>query len=155
MGSKRLSDVVTEIVDCVHAGEVINARQAAVEKWDDIDDDGQYLAGIEGLVARVNSKARSLSAVSAQKRSEAQQELPFRLPAVVAMDTDESVLMPTRGLSRNQFVRAIEIREKQIKDDQARLSEWKTALKAADRFWRRHPHWTFGECLDAIMGVEA
>ena len=155
MGSKRLSDVVTEIVDCVHAGEVINARIAAVAKWEDIDEDGQYLAGIEGLVARVNTKARALSAVATARRSEAQQELPFRLPSVVAMDTEESVLMPTRGLSRNQFIRAIEIREKQIKDDQARLSEWKTALKAADRFWRTNPDWSFGDCLDAIMGVSA
>lgn len=64
---------------------------------------------------------------------------------------EESALMPTRGLSRNQFIRAIEIREKQIKDDQARLSEWKSALKMADRFWKRNPEWTFGQCLDAIM----
>jgi hypothetical protein len=152
MGSKRLSDVVTEIVDGALAGEIVNARQAAVDRWDDIDTDGQYLAGIEGVVARVSSKARSLRVSAAVRHSKAQQELPFRLPAVVAMDTEESVLLPTRGLTRGQFIRAIEIREKQIKDDQSRLREWKRALKAADLFWSKNPDWSFGECLDAIMG---
>ena len=51
MGSKRLNDVVAEIVDAVIRGNVIDKRQAAVESWDQIDADGQYLAGTECATA--------------------------------------------------------------------------------------------------------
>lgn len=153
MGTKRLSDAVNEIVEQAISGEVVNTRQAVVGAWDDVDEDGQYLAGIEGMCARVHGKTRSLLVATASRRSEAQQELPFSLPAVVAMDTDGHELRPTRGLTRSQFLRAIDIRKKQIKDDQARLREWERAMKAADRFWSKNPEWSFGDCLDAIMGV--
>lgn len=155
MGSKRLNDAVADIVDRALAGEIVNTRQAAVEAWDDIDADGQYLAGIDGFCSRIAKKTRSLSVSTAVRRSEAQQELPFSLPAVVAMDTEGHVLLSTRGLSRREFLRAIEIREKQIKDDQSRLREWKRALTAADLFWTKRPDWSFGECLDAIMNEAA
>lgn len=155
MGSKRLSDVVSEIVDRALAGEVVNTRQAAVDAWDDIDDDGQYLAGIDGLCSRISNKTRSLTVAAAARRSESQQELPFSLPAVIAMDTEDRVLLPTRGLTRGQFLRAIQIREEQIRNDQNSLREWKRALKTADLFWAKYPDWSFGDCLDAIMGNEA
>ena len=60
MGQMRLNDVVAEIVGAVIAGRAINKRQAAVNRWDDIDADGQYLAGIDGVVARIDQRARSL-----------------------------------------------------------------------------------------------
>ncbi len=50
MGTKRLNDVVAEIVGDVIAGRAINKRKAAIDNWTDIDADGQYLAGIDGVV---------------------------------------------------------------------------------------------------------
>ena len=151
MGQMRLSDVVAEIVGDVIAGRAINKRQAAVDRWDDIDADGQYLAGIDGVVTRIDSRARALRVKAEKSAGEAQPELPFALPAAVAMDLEGATLVATRTLSRAEFERAIDIRRQQIANDSAALREWRNALRQADRFWARHPDWSFGQCLDAIL----
>lgn len=153
MGTMRLNDVVAEIVGHVLAGRTINKRQAAVDRWDDIDAEGRYLAGIDGVVARIESRARALKVRTGKTVYAAQPDLPFELPAAVAMDLEGQTLRATRGLSRAEFVRAIEIRRQQIAQDSAALREWRQALRQADRIWARHPDWSFGQCLDAIMGA--
>ena len=151
MGHMRLNDVVAEIVGEVIAGRAINKRQAAVNRWDDIDTDGQYLAGIDGVVSRIDTRARRLKLKAEQSSSPEQAELPFQLPAAVAMDIDGTTLVATRQLSREGFERAIAIRRMQIANDQHALREWRNALRQADQFWAAHPDWSFGECLDAIL----
>jgi len=153
MGQMRLNDVVAEIITDVISGKAINKRQAAVDRWDDIDGDGKYLAGIDGVVTRIDGRARSLRLKATQKASPAQAELPFQLPAAVAMDLDGATLVATRRLSRAEFARAIEIRRQQIAHDNAALREWRQALRQADRFWADHPDWSFGQCLDAILAA--
>jgi hypothetical protein len=150
MSRKRLSDVVNSIFERALCGERIDARAEAVASWNDIDEDGQYMAGIEGVTDRIKNKTRSIRASTSARISESQPELPFNLPAVVAMDLDGHELCATRSLSREQFVRAIEIREQQIAADAAALREWRKALTAAERIWSLHPDWNFGRCLDAI-----
>jgi hypothetical protein len=153
MGQMRLNDVVGEIIGEVISGETINKRQAAVDRWDDIDVDGQYLAGIDGVVTRIDGRARALRLKAVQKAGSAQAELPFQLPAAVAMDIEGTTLVATRRLSRAEFERAIEIRRRQIAHDSAALREWRQALRQADRFWADHPGWSFGQCLDAILAT--
>lgn len=68
MGHMRLNDVVAEIVGDVIAGHATNKRQAAVNRWGDIDADGQYLAGIDGVVTRIDTRARRLK-LKAEKSS--------------------------------------------------------------------------------------
>ena len=151
MGHMRLNDVVGEIVGEVIAGRAINKRQAAVNRWDDIDADGQYLAGIDGVVARIDTRARRLKLKAEQSSAQEQAALPFQLPAAVAMDIDGTTLVATRQLSRAEFERAIAIRRMQIANDQHALREWRNALRQADQFWAENPDWSFGECLDAIL----
>ena len=151
MGHMRLNDVVAEIIGDVMAGHAVNKRQAAVKRWDDIDADGQYLAGIDGVVTRIDQRARSLKLKAEKSAAPAQAALPFHLPAAVAMDIDGTSLVATRQLSRAGFERAIEIRQLQIANDQRALREWRTALRQADQFWAANPDWTFGKCLDAIF----
>lgn len=151
MGQMRLNDVVAEIIGDVMAGHAVNKRQAAVKRWDDIDADGQYLAGIDGVVTRIDQRARSLKLKAEKSAATEQAVLPFQLPAAVAMDIDGTTLVATRKLSRTEFERAIEIRRLQIANDQHALREWRTALRQADKFWADHPDWSFGKCLDAIM----
>jgi hypothetical protein len=151
MGHMRLNDVVGEIVGEVIAGRAINKRQAAVNRWDDIDADGQYLAGIDGVVARIDTRARRLKLKAEQAATPAQGELPFSLPVAVAMDLDGTTLVSTRHLTRTEFARAIEIRHLQIANDSAALREWREALRQANQFWEAHPDWNFGDCLDAIL----
>lgn len=151
MGHMRLNDVVAEIIGDVMAGHAVNKRQAAVKRWDDIDADGQYLAGIDGVVTRIDQRARSLKLKAEKSAAPAQAALPFHLPAAVAMDIDGTSLVATRQLSRAGFERAIEIRQLQIANDQRALREWRTALRQADQFWAANPDWTFGQCLDAIL----
>lgn len=151
MGHMRLNDVVGEIVGEVIAGRAINKRQAAVNRWDDIDADGQYLAGIDGVVARIDTRARRLKLKAEQSSAPEQASLPFQLPAAVAMDIDGTTLVATRQLSRAEFERAIAIRRVQIANDQHALREWRNALRQADQFWEENPEWSFGDCLDAIL----
>jgi len=151
MGHMRLNDVVAEIIGAVIAGRAINKRQAAVNRWDDIDADGQYLAGIDGVVARIDTRARRLKLRAEQATTPAQAELPFSLPAAVAMDLDGTTLVSTRQLTRAEFARAIEIRHLQIANDSAALREWREALRQANQFWAANPDWSFGDCLDAIL----
>ena len=151
MGHMRLNDVVGEIVGEVIAGRAINKRQAAVNRWDDIDTDGQYLAGIDGVVARIDTRARRLKLKAEQSSAPEQASLPFQLPAAVAMDIDGTTLVATRQLSRAEFERAIAIRRMQIANDQHALREWRNALRQADQFWEENPEWSFGDCLDAIL----
>ena len=151
MGHMRLNDVVAEIVGVVVAGQAVNKRQAAVNRWDDIDADGQYLAGIDGVVTRIDTRARRLKLKAAQAATPDQAELPFSLPAAVAMDLDGTTLVSTRQLTRTEFARAIEIRLLQIANDSAALREWREALRQADQFWADNPTWRFGDCLDAIL----
>ena len=151
MGHMRLNDVVADIVGEVIAGRAINKRQAAVNRWDDIDADGQYLAGIDGVVARIDTRARRLKLKAEQAAVPSQAELPFSLPVAVAVDLDGTTLVSTRQLSRAEFIRAIEIRHLQIANDSSALREWREALRQASQFWAAHPDWNFGDCLDAIL----
>ena len=151
MGHMRLNDVVAEIVGEVIAGCAINKRQAAVNRWDDIDADGQYLAGIDGVVTRIDTRARRLKLRAEQAAAPEQTELPFSLPAAVAMDLEGTTLVSTRQLTRAEFARAIEIRHQQIANDSAALREWREALRQADQFWAENPTWRFGDCLEAIL----
>ena len=151
MGHVRLNDVVADIVGEVIAGRAINKRQAAVDRWDDIDADGQYLAGIDGVVARIDTRARRLKLRAERSTTSAQAELPFSLPVAVAMDLEGTTLVSTRQLTRAEFARAIEIRQLQIAHDSAALREWREALRQASQFWEENPNWSFGECLDAIL----
>ena len=154
MGHMRLNDVVAEIIGDVMAGHAVNKRQAAVKRWDDIDTDGQYLAGIDGVVTRIDQRARSLKLKAEKSTAPDQAALPFHLPAAVAMDLEGTSLVATRQLSRAGFERAIEIRQLQIANDQRALREWRNALRQADRFWANNPNWSFGDCLDAILAQE-
>ena len=153
MGDMRLNDVVAEIVGDVIAGSAINKRQAAVDRWDDIDADGQYLAGIDGVVGRIDRRARALLVRTERGAGSAQAMLPFQLPAAVAMDLEGTTLVATRSLTRVELVRAIEIRRRQIEHDRHAMREWQQALAQADRFWTRYPDWSFGQCLDAILAA--
>lgn len=155
MRPMRLNDVVAEILGDVMSGRPVNKRQAAVDRWDDIDADGQYLAGIDGVVARIDGRARALRVKAEKSAGDAQPDLPFQLPAAVAMDIGGTTLVATRALSRIQFERAIEIRRQQIAHDNHALREWRNALRQADRFWAAHPGWSFGQCLDAILAAGA
>ena len=155
MGDRRLNDVVFDVIEAVRQGAVLNKRQAAVDRWDEIDAEGQYLAGIEGFIARIDAKARQTRVQTAHRAGDDQPPLPFALPAAVSMDLEGQTLRATRGLSRAEFVRAIEIRRQQIAQDSAALREWRMALQQADSFWARHPDWSFGQCLDAIMRTRA
>lgn len=155
MGQMRLNDVVAEILGDVMCGRPVNKRQAAVARWDDIDADGQYIAGIDGVVARIDGRARAMRVKAEKSTGAAQAELPFQLPAAVAMDLECTTLVATRALSRAEFERAIEIRRQQIAHDSAALREWRNALRQADRFWADHPDWSFGQCLDAILAAGA
>lgn len=148
---KRLSDVVSGIVELARTGRSIDARTEAVRCWDDIDADGQYMAGIEGVTARIVTKAKSIRLSLAKRAAEKQSALPFDLPEIVPIDIEGRKLRPTRDLSEEEFERAVFVREKQIEHDQDSLREWKRAGKAAKPFWIKHPDWTFGHCLNAIM----
>ena len=109
MGHMRLNDVVGEIVGEVIAGRAINKRQAAVNRWDDIDADGQYLAGIDGVVTRIDhacpqSEAQGGAIRGARSRRHCPSSCQLPWPWI----SRARHLVATRQLSRAGFERAIE-----------------------------------------------
>lgn len=69
------------------------------------------------------------------KSASSQIELPFKLSGAVAVDVDARKIKLTEALSQMEFKRVMEIRRKQIKDDQAQLKEWENAESLADPYW--------------------
>jgi hypothetical protein len=62
-----------------------------------------------------------------------------------AVDTDGRVLKQTKMLSRLEFERVIDIREKQVADDVAHLGVLLQARRKVRRLWDANPALTFGE----------
>lgn len=62
-----------------------------------------------------------------------------------AVDTDGRVLKLTSLLSRLEFERVIDIREKQIADDMAHLEVLRQARRQVRQLWDANPTLTFGE----------
>lgn len=153
MSKKRLSDAVGEVVERALTGESIDARVAATEIWDDIDADGQYMAGIEGVTARIRRKASSLRTSAAARLQEQKTQMAFDLPAAVPLDIDGHKLRPTRDLTQDEVRRAIEIRKANRDAIDVEIREWEAAERACAPHWMKNPRWTFGQCLDAIIGV--
>lgn len=114
--------------------------------WDGMEDQERQYAAVSGIVQRLRSAARAkLFSLRNFRMS-----WPFNLPYASSVSHGEARLKLTENLSRDEFRRAIEIRRKQIEEDQKSLREWEAADRLAAPFWRGHAEWTFGECMMAL-----
>jgi hypothetical protein len=149
MSKKRLSDAVNEVFERILDGEKLDARTSATGIWDEIDADGQYMAGIEGVTSRIKAKCQSIR-MKANISPERQEQLNLGLPIAVAMDVDGHRMAVTRDLAQEEVRRAIEIRKLNRDAIIAEIKKWEDAELACKPHWARHPKWTFGQCLDAV-----
>lgn len=146
----QLSDTITRHVQEALNKDGFEPRLIAPKVWEELDEESRAVCGIAEIIRRMKGTARTLTAKAFEQVGSKQIELPFRLDGAVAIDTDSHKIRLTESLSQIEFKRAIEIRRKQIKDDQANLKEWENAEQLARPYWNKHPDWSFGQCVKAI-----
>lgn len=146
----QLSDTINRHVQEALTKEGFDPRALAPKVWEELDEDSRSVLGIEGIIRRMKQAAKVLTSDALQRLGSKQIELPFRIDGAVVVDVEDRRIRLTESLNQLEFARAIEIRKKQIKDDQAQLKEWESAERIARPYWRDHPDWTFGQCVKAI-----
>lgn len=146
----QLSDTINRVVQEALTKDGFEPRLLAPKVWEELDEDNRKACGLAEIIRRMKQAAATLAQNSIARLSTSQIELPFKLSGAVAIDVDARKIKLTEALSQMEFNRAMEIRRKQIKDDQAQLKEWETAGRMAAPYWRDHPDWTFGQCVRAM-----
>ena len=147
----RLSDAINKTVEAEMTDEGFDASLVAPALWETLDEESQKSVGIEGLTKRLKSAADKIARRAIKTMSSSQGELPFNFPGAVAMDTDGRRIKLTMKLREVEFRRAIEIRRKQLHDDEKVLKEFEAAAKAFAPYWKSHPDWTVEQCVNAIV----
>lgn len=147
----QLSDAINRAVEEAMSKDGFDATVIAPDIWDGLDEQSRKQVGVQELIRRLKAAANSMAKRALIAMSAAQGELPFNLPGAVAMDVEGRKIKMTRSLLQHEFERAIAIRRKQLKDDEAVLEEFEAANRAFRPHWQQNPEWTAGQCLDAIM----
>lgn len=143
----HLSDTITKHVQEAMNKKGFEPRMIAPRIWEELEEEDRRQCGLVEIIRRMKATAKSLTADAfAIIRSE-QLEMPFKIDGAVSMDIEGNTIRLTESLGQLEFRRAIEIRRKQIKDDERALREWESAEKLALPYWRDHADWTFGQCL--------
>lgn len=146
----QLSDTINRVVQEALTKDGFEPRILAPKVWEELDDESRAQCGIAEIIRRMKQSAKSLTQNAFASVGSAQIEMPFRLDGAVAIDIDDRKIRLTESLQQAEFRRAIDIRRKQIKDDEAALQEWIVAERMATPYWAKHPKWTFGQCVTAI-----
>jgi hypothetical protein len=133
----------------------LNIHAACARAKQEIDDEDRESLIDEALAGRIKQAAQR-GKTAARAQTYEQGSFPFeKLRRAHAIDTDERVVVTTTEMTQMQFKRAIEIREKQVADDQAYLKELTNAYMAVRPIWDEHPEWTFGQCCNEMIRQRA
>ena len=143
----HLSDTITKYVEEALNKDGFEPRLIAPRVWEELDEDERKKCGLAEIIRRMKQTSRILTANAFSVAKSGQIALPFNIDGAVAMDIEGNTIRLTESLSQLEFRRAIEIRRKQIKDDQRQLKEWESAERMAAPYWRQHGEWTFGQCV--------
>lgn len=145
----QISEIIHKAID--EAGEGFDARVLAPRVWAQLDEESRMSIGLSEIVKRLKQAADSIWRAAERKEASAQAEMPFDLPGAVPMDVEGRRIRKTATLLQAEFRRAGDIRAAQIEADRKALREWRDAEAAASPYWRDHPDWTFGQCMDALI----
>jgi hypothetical protein len=150
----RLSDRIQEALSLNFDPRLGYDIHAAVQSVKPVlnDDDRDTLID-EALYERAK-RASERGKFALKKKTKVQGELPFDLREAYAIDP-EGFVKRAEDLFEQEFVRIIEIREKQIIDDRAHLDQLRFAYKSVSPIWRAHPAWTFGQCCEEFLRAAA
>ena len=146
----QLSDTINRHVQEALNKDGFEPRRIAPKVWEELDEESRATVGIAEIIRRMKQTAKTLTADAFAVTKSDQIELPFRLDGAVSMDLERRTIRLTESLTQLEFNRAIEIRKQQIAYDQAQLEEWISAGKLARPYWKKHPDWRFGDCVQAI-----
>lgn len=143
----HLSDTITKHVQEALNKDGFEPRLIAPRVWEELDTDEQKKCGLAEIVRRMKATSRQLTNDAFAVARSGQIQLPFKIDGAVAMDIEGNTIRLTESLSQLEFRRAVEIRRKQIKDDQKALKEWEAAERMASPYWKDHSEWSFGQCV--------
>jgi hypothetical protein len=143
----QLSDTIAKHVQASLNKDGFEPRLIAPRVWEELTDEDRKQCGLAEIIRRMKQAAKTLTANAFAVIKSDQIEMPFKIDGAVAIDIEGNTIRLTESLSQFEFRRAIDIRRKQIKEDQKSLKEWESAEKLARPYWQDHPDWTFGNCL--------
>lgn len=152
----RLSDLVNEaiILNTKSDGTLVPHDAVSAIK-PALDDESRDILVTEALHERVSNAAKNSKSAILKMAKKRNMELPFNVDGAMALDIDGRYIKRTESLTQAEFKRAINIREKQIVDDSAKLAELRTAYHAVEPIWERHPDYTFGQCCSVLLRKDA
>lgn len=148
----RLNDVLSEAVEAKRSYDGSVDLHDAYKMVDGTfeRDDEVILIKEASLIRMKDIASRGRSAIL--KQSAGQGEFPFpNIRRGHAIDTNGHRIKNTESMLEVEFARLIEIREEQIKNDQAYLDDLRDAFNACKPYWREHPAWTFGRVCEEMM----
>lgn len=152
----RLSDLVNEaVINHTSKKGVIAQHDALTDIKPKLDQECRETLIDEALTSRITAAAkRGKSAIAAMAKRR-NMELPFNIDGAYPLNIEDRYIKRTEALTREEMLRVINIREKQIVDDKNRLAELRNAFHTVDPIWQQHPTWTFGQCCSALLRKKA
>lgn len=126
--------------------------QLAKTIWDQIDDDQKFQVGHPALIRAINRSAKKQMKDAFTKYTTAEFQLPFVIDGAMSIsEGDSQKIRITETLSRADWQRAFEERQKQHEAYGNALKEYKTADSMMKPIWEKHPKWSVGQCLRQIV----
>lgn len=147
----QLSDAINKHAKAALDDVGFDAREVAPKVWADLDDESRMTVGLAEIVRRLKAASQSLTKEAFVVKDDPQFQLPFQIDGAVSLDIDHRLIRRTASLTQQEFRRAIEVRRQQIAHDQRSMREWESAGRAVQPYWRRHPKWTFGRCIEELV----
>lgn len=150
-----LNDIIGQVIEACDAPEGIDTHRAVDMAVPMVlaDDDARDQIIREGLWKRIKDQAtRAMRRMQADENVQDEQlDLFGKLRRRYALDVDGRRLKNTRDLSRMEFRRLIQIREKQVEDDVAHLKVLRDVEAAVSRVWDVLPDQPLGKVMDVYL----
>jgi hypothetical protein len=143
------SNVINKVVETAISGEGFNARTLAPKVYDKIGREDRKRTSIATITRDLRDAANDFAKTAMKAHSEKQIGFNFlKLPGAVAVDDEGSKVKLTMSLSQMEFRKSVERRRsKQTAIGQV-ADEMELAESVAAPYWKLHPEWTFGRCIE-------
>ena len=147
----HLSKIVNREASAVLTEEGFDVRSLAPKIWANLDEHTKQFCGCADLRRRLNDAARRIANKAFEEKVSKQPKLPFEVEGSVVVGEDQQNVKMIEALTEAEFDAAVEAKEKNHTSFGHSVSNWKEARDQAKRFWKKHPDWLFGDCLDAMF----
>lgn len=146
------SEIINKTVEAAMSADGFDPAVHAPKVFRLIGKEDRERTSIATIARDLKSAANEIAKRAIRQQETAQMAFGFfRLPGAVALDLEGRKIKFTRSLSQMEFQRAAKIRVDHHKASGEAIKEFNAAEEAVRPYWRQHPEWTFGQCLDQLV----